>query len=49
MNPLSGGGGGVREEVPHIVIEDFSDGAGVTKAETMRSQNIRVERGTKVS
>ena len=48
MNPLSGGGGGVREEVPDIVIEDFSDGAGVTQAETMRTQNIRVERGTKV-
>ena len=38
----------MREDIPDIVIEDFSDGAVVTQAETMRTQNIRVERGTKV-
>ena len=45
MTPL---GGGEREELPDIVIEDFSDGAAVTAADTMRTQSIRVERGTKV-
>jgi len=39
--------GGERKELPDIVIEDFSDGAAVTSADTMRTQNIRVERGTK--
>ena len=52
MTPLSGGGG-VREELPDIVIEDFSNCVVVTQAcaesaDTMRTQNIRVERGTKV-
>ena len=45
MTPLSGG---VREKVPDIVIEDFSDVVVVSHAETMRTQNIKVERGTKV-
>ena len=50
MTPLSGG---EREELPDIVIEDFSDCVVVTlacaeSADTMRTQNIRVERGTKV-
>ena len=47
MTPLSGGGD-LREELPDIVIEDFSDCIVVTQADTMRTQNIRVERGTKV-
>ena len=47
MTPLSGGGD-LREELPDIVIEDFSDSVVVTQADTMRTQNIRVERGTKV-
>lgn len=43
----------MREELPDIVIEDFSDCVVVTQAcaesaDTMRTQNIRVERGTKV-
>ena len=47
MTPLSGGGD-EREDLPDIVIEDFSDCVVVTQADTMRTQNIRVERGTKV-
>ena len=45
MTPL---GGGEREELPDIVIEDFSDCVVVSTLDTMRTQNIRVERGTKV-
>ena len=45
MTPL---GGGEREKLPDIVIEDFSDCVVVTIPDTMRTQNIRVERGTKV-
>ena len=45
LTPL---GGGEREKLPDIVIEDFSDCVVVTIPDTMRTQNIRVERGTKV-
>jgi len=44
LTPL---GGGEREELPDIVIEDFSDCVVVSTLDTMRTQNIRVERGTK--
>ena len=45
LTPL---GGGEREELPDIVIEDFSDCVVVSTLDNMRTQNIRVERGTKV-